>query len=1380
MRYFLFFFIFPLALFGQKTRVDSVFSISDTSIRNKLITEGFVGSGLSLTNNNWLTLFKEGQNSASDYNILLHPKLSPRVWNGTSLTNASLMNLMPLPNGKFLTGSERTGIIFLRDNFSKDTTTAGIHYLKLDSTNSSTYFDERPDRGYLALVDTDTSFIAVGYHDRIGNQYNWHHFLMRYGLDGKGIPGFKTFRSRHILDYEPDALRKKIYIIVNDTVSGSSTIARRIVCINSNGTINAGFVFDTISINDNVAKSIIKMKVLKDGRLLLLCTKKVSPHGQLIVVKPDGKVDPAFTTSNWLYKRWRLENSNPLTYSRILYLHEYPSGTIELGMARKKVDPNLRRLPCTQDTTKLSYCIRFSQTGQLLEEVEMYGMTNITQSIPMGDTARLFIQSSSVDETPDPYYVEEEHKRAANFIIVQPGKKPRNFFQDCGVGASFIAIPNPYGEGGLVLAKGVVHFDSIHSGVIKVDNQGKPVSGFNFKENIWPFTAAFLKDKRMYILGQIRRPASFWPPDNNHQMVLVRILENGKTDSSFRPYLFKFRYAKGAKIVVLPGGGVAVNIQVFTNLRTAGYEHALLDVDGNNLPFPFNKTGGYKDTLLAGLGEEGELLYEGGVSDREYNTNYTIENRALYRYKIGEPVEKINIRNGMPSTNFFFSQGHMTARFMNLRPIDGGYLVNNTVQAKTTYLLPNFGIDTARPAKQVAIFGRSIYFDDANRSYFIRNVSWGQTSEIKRYFSNGVLDSSFSMVTPSLFPYEMLPAHNGSTWTNGVGSKEIHLKNEGGSGDLYFFSFQTYSTKWNFVNSGKTYTVEGSIKSDTTVDCQKSRFEKPWSNGFVSISPTGKIAKPNQFGDFALVADSGNNQVHFEPLGKQSHYIKQTCPPEDQGYSFNLSNSNSAGYGANFKINGDTCPEPRVWVVYKTRVRACENVKLDVLVKNEGKSKTFFLPLSVRLPNGSNQIGATVPFQYGLDSSLTFSLSPLAPGEIKRIEIQFRALCLPISQDICVRATVTDSSLCRLNEWDGSQLSVSHSCSSNAQTFRVTNSGLHMQDSSIVKLFRDSVLVFSKKIKLSSMSSADYTFALDTGAGYRFSARQALGNPYSEFVVNEVKNCESGQSWASPYFSPENNGGLSSTVCTPLRFSFDPNEKVVIPSGSGPDKCVEYGSRLHYTIHFENLGNDTAFKVTILDTLPASLDLSTLEIGNSSHTFNYNIKGTVEKPILEFLFNPIVLPAKIQDSIASKGQVYFSIKPKMNLPLKTKIKNRAAIYFDFNPPVITDYSSICLDSAERDTISVVESIVSTSKLIPDEHPTVYPNPSSKGKFQVQLENANSEISYSVFSIDGLCILANQHSTSSSFLLDLGKQPPGMYFLKILSQNNVHLVRLISH
>ena len=59
----------------------------------------------------------------------------------------------------------------------------------------------------------------------------------------------------------------------------------------------------------------------------------------------------------------------------------------------------------------------------------------------------------------------------------------------------------------------------------------------------------------------------------------------------------------------------------------------------------------------------------------------------------------------------------------------------------------------------------------------------------------------------------------------------------------------------------------------------------------------------------------------------------------------------------------------------------------DVLVKNEGKSKTFFLPLSVRLTNGSNQIGATVPFQYGLDSSLTFSLSPLAPGEIKRIEI---------------------------------------------------------------------------------------------------------------------------------------------------------------------------------------------------------------------------------------------------------------------------------------------------------------------------------------------------------------------------------------------------------
>ena len=81
------------------------------------------------------------------------------------------------------------------------------------------------------------------------------------------------------------------------------------------------------------------------------------------------------------------------------------------------------------------------------------------------------------------------------------------------------------------------------------------------------------------------------------------------------------------------------------------------------------------------------------------------------------------------------------------------------------------------------------------------------------------------------------------------------------------------------------------------------------------------------------------------------------------------------------------------------------------------------------------------------------------------------------------------------------------------------------------------------------------------------------------------------------------------------------------------------------------------------------LDLRTIELGNSSH--DYTAAVDLERA-LTFTFNNILLPDSTTNLEASQGFVEFSIYPLDGAPLESVIENDAAIYFDFNDPIITN------------------------------------------------------------------------------------------------------------
>jgi hypothetical protein len=124
-------------------------------------------------------------------------------------------------------------------------------------------------------------------------------------------------------------------------------------------------------------------------------------------------------------------------------------------------------------------------------------------------------------------------------------------------------------------------------------------------------------------------------------------------------------------------------------------------------------------------------------------------------------------------------------------------------------------------------------------------------------------------------------------------------------------------------------------------------------------------------------------------------------------------------------------------------------------------------------------------------------------------------------------------------------------------------------------------------------------------------------------------------------------GNNTMVYCDTTRTSYDPNDKQASPSQRMTEGWIlENEKMLTYTIRFQNTGGDTAFYVVLRDTLDANtLDVSTLKAVGSSHDYSLRI---LEDQELEVRFDNI------------------------NLPYRTEIKNKAAIYFDFNAPVITN------------------------------------------------------------------------------------------------------------
>jgi hypothetical protein len=217
-----------------------------------------------------------------------------------------------------------------------------------------------------------------------------------------------------------------------------------------------------------------------------------------------------------------------------------------------------------------------------------------------------------------------------------------------------------------------------------------------------------------------------------------------------------------------------------------------------------------------------------------------------------------------------------------------------------------------------------------------------------------------------------------------------------------------------------------------------------------------------------------------------------------------------------------------------------------------------------------------------------------------------------------------------------------------------------------------------------------------------------------------------------------------------VRSSHDPNAKEVTPAGAGKEGYIAKNTELTYTIHFQNTGSAKARNITISDDIDPNLDITTLHVINATH----NASMYVTNNTVKFRFENVNLDYSSHNLSASMGAVTYGIKPKRSITAGTKMTNTAAIYFDYNAPIITNTT--------LNTIQIPTSIQQVS--LNDVSAKIFPNPANT-ELNIKMDNNNNNISVIIMDMLGR-IVANKNSNNGTIVIATQNVPSGLYLVNI--------------
>ena len=307
-------------------------------------------------------------------------------------------------------------------------------------------------------------------------------------------------------------------------------------------------------------------------------------------------------------------------------------------------------------------------------------------------------------------------------------------------------------------------------------------------------------------------------------------------------------------------------------------------------------------------------------------------------------------------------------------------------------------------------------------------------------------------------------------------------------------------------------------------------------------------------------------------------------------------------------------------------------------------------------------------------------------------------------------------------------------------------------------------VTFTKDSNLTILSTYPPTTATATGFTYDFTNLAAGTDGYIDVTMQvptiptislgtNVVNTAS-IAVASDALAANNNANLTQTVVG----SYDPNDKTESHGEKILFSSFNANEYLNYTIQFENTGTANAVNVRVTDVLDARLDETSIRMVKAS---NSNVVKRVGNTVT-WNFDAIELPPSVANTQIGHGFINFKIKPKAGFAIGDIIVNKANIYFDFNPAIITNECKTEFVAALSNDNFAFNDF------------SFYPNPVTN----VLTVSNNSVIdSVTISSVLGQNVLTSKINDIQS-TIDLSTLTSGIYIAEFLSNGAAKRIKIV--
>lgn len=412
-------------------------------------------------------------------------------------------------------------------------------------------------------------------------------------------------------------------------------------------------------------------------------------------------------------------------------------------------------------------------------------------------------------------------------------------------------------------------------------------------------------------------------------------------------------------------------------------------------------------------------------------------------------------------------------------------------------------------------------------------------------------------------------------------------------------------------------------------------------------------------------------------------------------------------------------------------------------------------------------VSSSVPHSTLGNNTYRFDIGNVAFNACGNFTFKVKVSCdAVLGQTHCVDATIFPHDPCpqASTQWSGASVQLLAECSGTELHFRAKNTGTAPMTTNLeYVIIEDAVMLSMPPGNPLAAGEDRLLFSTSAnGSTWRIEAEQEPFHPGYSMPSLTIEGCTTGQTFSLGYvnqYELDDADEWKDIECRANSGSYDPNDKQGLPTGYGAQQYIKPGVDIEYLIRFQNTGTDTAFTVVIRDTLSAWLDPGSVVPGASSHPYRFDYYGD---GFLKFVFDPIALPDSNVNVAGSQGFVSFRVKQMPDVPLQTDIYNRAAIYFDFNEPVITNrtHHKVGINFVTVDTWTPAQEGLVLQ---------ISPNPATD---QVTLTIGGTD-----HIPDGyaeLTDLTGRHTTRIHFSgnqinLERGQLPAGIYMLRITSE-----------